>query len=215
MRIAVRGEAFELLRERCLFWPSQRLLVVADCHFGKAETFQRNGLWLPSAPVRQDFSRLSRLTDRLLVKHVLFLGDLVHSLAGVTEEVVRDFADWLNGFPGHVQMVVGNHDTGLTKRWPTAWRSVQLQERLRIGDFVFQHRPPGKPLSPRTFHWAGHVHPVVPLDRGPDRVRLPAFIISKSQGLLPAFSHVVGGFDMFPSDRDRVFVVGEQEVHEV
>ncbi len=215
MRILVRGESFELLCERCLFWPSQRLLVVADCHFGKAETFQERGLWLPSAPIQQDLAVLSALTKRWSVKRILFLGDLVHSLSGVTKDIVRDFATWLTGYPGRVEVVIGNHDAGLAKRWPAAWSGVKLSECVRIEEFIFQHQPPDKPSYDGTFHWAGHVHPMMRLERGPDRIRLPAFVISKSQGLLPAFSHLAGGFDVPPSGRDRIFVVGEQKVYEV
>ena len=215
MRILVRGESFELLCERCLFWPSQSLLVVADSHFGKAETFQQRGLWLPSSPIQQDLSVLSSLTKRLSVRNLLFLGDLVHSLAGVTEDIVRAFATWVTGYPGRIEMVIGNHDAGLAKRWPTAWNSVKLSECVRIGDFLFQHQPPGELTQDRGFHWAGHVHPVITLDRGPDRIRLPAFIISDSLGLLPAFSRLAGGFEVSPSAHDRVFVVGKQDVYAV
>jgi metallophosphoesterase superfamily enzyme len=53
------------------------------------------------------------------------------------------------------------------------------------------------------------------LKRGPDRVRLPAFVISQAQGLLPAFSPLAGGFDVPPSALNRIFVVKEQDVYEV
>ena len=215
MRILVRGESFELLCERCLYWPSQSLLIVADCHFGKGETFQQHGLWLPSASIEQDLAVLSTLTKRLSISHLLFLGDLVHSLAGVTKDIVRAFATWLSGYPGRVEMVIGNHDAGLAKRWPDAWNGVELSECLRIGNFLFQHQPSERPPSDRTFQWAGHVHPVMRLNRGPDRIRLPAFIISDSIGLLPAFSPLAGGFEVSPSAHDRVFVVGNQNVYEV
>ena len=215
MRILVRGEPFELLCERCLYWPSQSLLVVADCHFGKGETFQQHGLWLPSAPIQQDLAVLSTLTKRLSVNHLLFLGDLVHSLAGVTKDIVHAFAIWLNGYPGRVEVVIGNHDTGLAKRWPAAWSGVKLSDCVRLGDFLFQHQLSERPSSDRTFQWAGHVHPLMLLKRGPDRIRLPAFIISESQGLLPAFSRLAGGFEVSPSAHDRVFVVGKHNVYQV
>ena len=215
MRIIIREEWFELLPERCLFWPSQRLLVVADCHFGKAETFQRHGLWLPSVALRQDLAVLSAVTKRLSIERLLFLGDLVHALTGVTPDIIRDFAAWLTAYPGHVQVVVGNHDAGLAKRWPAAWSGAQLSERVRVGDFIFQHQPTDEPSQDRTFYWAGHVHPMMRLERGPDCIRLPAFVISEFQGLLPALSQLAGGFDVSPSEPDRVFVVGTQKVYEV
>lgn len=71
----------------------------------------------------------------------MFLGDLVHSRAGVTEDLVRDFGTWLTAYPGDVQVVIGNHDAGLVKRWPAAWKRAKLSERMRIGNFLFQHQP--------------------------------------------------------------------------
>ncbi len=215
MRITLKEEVFELLPERCLFWPSQRLLVIADCHFGKAETFQQHGLWLPTMPLCRQLDQLTTLVDRWSARQILFLGDLVHSLAGVTEDIVRDFAAWLATYTGYVQVVVGNHDGALVKRWPVAWNRATVRDRVRIGDFLFQHEPPQERSQDRTFYWAGHVHPMMRLEGGPDRLRLPAFVISEFQGLLPAFSPLAGGYNVLPSDRKRIFVVGEQDVYEV
>lgn len=215
MRINLRGEEFELLPERCLFWPSQRLLIVADCHFGKAETFQQRGLWLPSTSMRRDLATLSLLVKRWAVESIVFLGDLVHSLAGVTNEIVQDFGTWLRSFPGQIHVVVGNHDSGLSNHWPAAWDCVERCKQVHVSDFVFQHQPPHKAVSNPSFLWVGHIHPMIALGRGPDRIRLPAFVISQTQGVLPAFSSLAGGFNMTPSEQDRVFVIGEHVVYEI
>ncbi|MFO0719333.1 MAG: hypothetical protein U0319_01235 [Nitrospira sp.] len=58
MRIRIRDECVALLPERAMFWPTHSLLVVADCHLGKAETFQQQGFWLPSQSGQQDLTRL-------------------------------------------------------------------------------------------------------------------------------------------------------------
>ena len=72
MRIAVREEEFELLPDRCLYWPSQELLAVADVHLGKAETFQQQGLWLPADAREKDLSTLSEViagrTSRIIAE---------------------------------------------------------------------------------------------------------------------------------------------------
>ena len=73
MRIAVREEEFELLPDRCLYWPSQKLLAVADVHLGKAETFQQQGLWLPADPSGQDLSTLSKVIAGRSVRQVFCL----------------------------------------------------------------------------------------------------------------------------------------------
>lgn len=215
MRIAVREEEFELLPDRCLYWPSQELLVVADVHLGKAETFQQQGLWLPADPSGKDLSTLSKVIAGRPVRQLLFLGDLVHTIAGVTAEVLDDFARWMDDFHGDVRVILGNHDAGLAKRWPEAWEQATLCDHVRLGNFVFQHQPVSKADAKGEFYWVGHVHPTIPLQRGPDRMRLPGFVISEFQGLLPAFSSLSGGYDVPFSSSDRVFVSNGNRVYEV
>lgn len=215
MRITVRKEEFELLPDRCLYWPSQERLIVADFHMGKAETFQQQGLWLPAGARPKDLATLSEILAGRRVRQLIFLGDLVHSMAGVTDQIVEDFAQWMRNFSGDIRVVVGNHDAGLAKRWPTAWEQATLCNHVSLGDFVFQHHPIDHSAPGDKFYWVGHVHPTIPLQRGPDRMRLPGFVISAFQGLLPAFSTVSGGYDVPTSSRDRVFVSNGNRVYEV
>ena len=42
--IQCAGETVWLLPERALWWPAQRMLMVADAHFGKAATFRARGV---------------------------------------------------------------------------------------------------------------------------------------------------------------------------
>ena len=215
MRIVVREEEFELLPDRCLYWPSQELLVVADVHKGKAETFQEQGLWLPAGSCGKNLSTLSEIITGRAVRRLIFLGDLVHSMAGVTGDVLEDFARWMRNFGGEVQVVVGNHDVGLAKRWPAAWEQASLCDHVRLGNFIFQHQPVSKADAKEEFYWVGHIHPTFLLQRGPDRMRLPGFVISEFQGLLPAFSSLSGGYDTPFSSSDRVFVSNGDRVYEV
>lgn len=215
MKITVRGECVELLPERALFWPAHSLLAVADCHLGKAETFQQQGFWLPSQSGQQDIARLSGLALRLEAKHVLFLGDLIHSLSGVTKAVVAEFAQWLQEFSGSVQVVLGNHDARLARRWPEEWQRVDRCEQVTIGPFRFQHHPVDATLETGTFYWVGHVHPMIQLVQGPDRVRFPGFVINEFQGMLPAFSSVSGGYDVPFRPTERRFAIGGDRIYEL
>lgn len=43
-----RGHRLKLLGARAVWDPTQRLLLVADLHLGKAESFQAHGVPLPS-----------------------------------------------------------------------------------------------------------------------------------------------------------------------
>ncbi|MGC3974810.1 MAG: ligase-associated DNA damage response endonuclease PdeM [Nitrospira sp.] len=215
MRIRIQNESVELLPERALFWPAHSLLVVADCHLGKAETFQQQGLWLPTQSGQQDLKRLSALVLKVGAKQVLFLGDLVHSLRGVTEAVVMEFAQWLSEFGGSVHIVLGNHDAGLARRWPQEWAKAERCEQVSIGSFHFRHQPMNGTLEADTFYWVGHVHPMIQLAQGPDRVRLPGFVINDRQGVLPAFSSVSGGYDVPLRPDERRFAIGGDRIYEL
>lgn len=215
MRVIVRDQCVELRPERALFWPAQSLLVVADCHLGKAETFQQQGFWLPSQSGQQDLTRLSELVLKLGAKHVLFLGDLVHSLSGVTAAVVGEFARWLHEFSGSVHVVLGNHDKGLARRWPEEWARAERCEQLTMGPFCFRHQPVDGTADAESFYWVGHVHPMIRLVQGPDRVRLPGFLINEHQGVLPAFSSVSGGYDVPLRADERRFAIGDNRIYEL
>ncbi|TXD50975.1 DEAD/DEAH box helicase, partial [Ralstonia sp. TCR112] len=48
LAIQCAGETVWLLPERALWWPVQRMLMVADAHFGKAATFRARGVPVPA-----------------------------------------------------------------------------------------------------------------------------------------------------------------------
>lgn len=62
---------------------------------------------------------------------------------------------------------------------------------------------------------AGHIHPVVRLGAGSERLRVPVFWRHADGLVLPAFSSFAGGARVSPRPGDRVFAVGEGEVIEV
>ena len=77
--IQCAGEAVWLLPERALWWPAQRMLMVADAHFGKAATFRARGVPVPTGSTGQAIARLDAMLTRLPVAHIAWLGDLLHA----------------------------------------------------------------------------------------------------------------------------------------
>ena len=67
-----------LLPERAAWDPQRRALLVADLHLGKAESFQAQGIPLPSDGDREPQSS-SRALLQPCPEQVLVLGDLIHS----------------------------------------------------------------------------------------------------------------------------------------
>ena len=215
-QIQIRGETFELLPERALHWPKRHLLVIADLHLGKAETFQSYGLPLPTGANAEDLDRITALIEKHEARHVLFLGDLVHAVTGVTGEVVDLFAKWIAGFRGEITVALGNHDIGLSKKWPEAWRRAELVYSWSADGIVFQHEPPtAEELAGGEFFWIGHIHPMVVLRGGPDRMRLPCFAITGEQGWLPAFSSLAGGHNLKFARGQRLYAIGGEKIVEI
>ncbi len=214
MTCQIRGEDFILHPARILIWPRESLVVVADIHLGKAQTFQQSGLWLPPAAHGRDLDQLLDIAEKYDLKHALFLGDFVHSRAGVTGQVIEEFVQWQNRFQGQVTIVIGNHDRPLVSRWPEAWNFSALVESVSIRGFEFQHEPP-EASREDTFTFCGHIHPKIHLRQGPEKLDLPAFVITPNVGYLPAYSSLAGGASFAYSKKNRYFVPSAEQVVEV
>lgn len=208
----VRGETFTLHPAKILIWRSQKLLVVADLHLGKAQTFLQSGLWLPPQAHKQDLSQLLPIIESYGIEHVMFLGDFVHTAQGVTNDVIHEFVEWKQNFKGRVTVVIGNHDQGLIKKWPEAWNFVELKEEFSHGDFVFRHEPV---KEAGRFVWCGHIHPKITLQRASERLYLPAFVTTEDLGYLPAYSSLAGGQSFRRDKSHRYFAITDSRVTEI
>ncbi|WP_224247152.1 ligase-associated DNA damage response endonuclease PdeM [Hyalangium gracile] len=210
-QVRVSGREVELLPERALYWPEARLLAVADLHWGKPESFQQHGIPLPAGVLEDDLARLSRALERTQAQRLLLVGDLIHSKRGITPAVRERIATWRAGHDVEMVLVRGNHDRHL-KSLPPEWRLDVHEEHLDEGPFRFAHHP--EPATGR-YSWAGHLHPVVRLSHGADRLRLPCFHVGEAVGILPAFSAFTGGLDMSRRGGERIFVIADEAVIEV
>ncbi len=212
--IEIRGEVFDLLPERCAFRRSDRTLLAADLHWGKAETFQSFGLALPSTVIDDDLARLSKALKTTKAERLLILGDLIHTPRGVTLQVQERVESWrLLHEELSLQVIRGNHDRQFL--WPDKWKVQDIGTELRDEKFLFTHDEPELVTGDR-FVWMGHIHPVVNLKGGGDSLRLPCFAIQANVGLLPAFSAFTGGASIGPRTiGQRVFAIADANVIEV
>ncbi|RKH65778.1 ligase-associated DNA damage response endonuclease PdeM [Corallococcus llansteffanensis] len=202
----------ELLPERALHWPQAGVLAVADLHWGKTESFQQHGIPLPLGVLDDDLTRLSAALTATRARRLLLVGDLVHSRQGLTGDVIQRVSTWREAHP-HLDVVLirGNHDRHV-RALPPAWNMEDREDALDEGPFRFAHHP--EP-APGRFVWAGHLHPMVRLDGGADRLRLPCFHLRPGVGVLPAFSAFTGGLNVRRGRGDRVFAIAGTAVVEV
>ena len=187
-RLEWHGHSLELLPQRALWDPQQGLLLLADLHLGKAESFQASGIPLPSDGDLSNLNRLLALAAALRPAMVLVLGDLIHSRLGLTAELRQKIAALpeLLGCP--LQLVGGNHERG-------SWlQGLEAGPSRRAGPLWLSHEPQAAP-EPQLLNVCGHVHPVTLLGQGADRLRLPCFGLDAQRRrlLLPAFGDLTGG----------------------
>ena len=177
----------ELLPERAIWDPAQRLLLLADLHLGKAECFQAQGIPLPSDGDRANLERLVMLSRRHRPLEVLVLGDLIHGPQGLGPELRQQIDQLPQRLGCQLTLVEGNHDRG--SRLATL-PAAAAQAR---GPLWLSHGPETPP--PQLLNICGHLHPVAQLGGGADRLRLPCFALDRErrQLLLPAFGDLTGG----------------------
>lgn len=201
-----QGSELELLPQRALWLPRERLLLLADLHLGKAESFQALGVPLPSDGDGATLNPLLELTHRLQPAEVLVLGDLIHGRLGLTPALRAKLAALpeLLGCP--LGLIGGNHERGSWIEGLPPWPSQ------RRGVLWLSHEPEPPP-QPELLNVCGHLHPVALLGArgaGGDRLRLPCFALDPRvpRLLLPSFGRLTGGHPCSPGLRRWVVADG-------
>ena len=127
--LRVCGAVLTALAEGALWWPSERLLAVADLHFEKGSAFAARGIALPPYDTRATIARLENLIARFAPERVIALGDSFHDREAEARMDENDAArlarltahsDWI--------WIAGNHDPVPPRRF-----GGHVQEELRVG----------------------------------------------------------------------------------
>lgn len=182
--IDIAGEAVALFADRALFWKRESALLIADLHLGKADTFRKAGIALPSGGTRHDLDRLTALIERTQANRLIVLGDMLHASAK-TQRWRETWDAWRADHALRIDVIAGNHDRALA----SAGLDVEHHAHaLAIAPFLLRHAPDA---SLDAHMICGHVHPVVRLPRIAGR--WPAFVLGERQTILPSFSAFTGG----------------------
>lgn len=209
----VAGQALILLSEKAVYWPSKKALFVADFHLGKAASFRKAGIPLPSGTTSENVERLGRAIDATGARKVVFLGDFLHSAEGRTLGTFQQFGAWRGAREAlELTIVRGNHDKKAGDP-PPEWNVRCIEAGESLGPFVLNHEPGA---SRGGYALSGHIHPAVRLSgHGEKSLKLPCFWFGARYGVLPAFGAFTGTAEVLPRRGDQVFVVAEQEVLQV
>ncbi|MEH6304501.1 ligase-associated DNA damage response endonuclease PdeM [Olivibacter sp. CPCC 100613] len=203
LELRIKNKAMYLLAERCIFFPENQTLVIADVHLGKAAHFRKAGIMIPQqAGTDQDFGMLQHVLDKYDAARIIFLGDLFHSSEN---EAWRHFVDFSDRHP-HTELILikGNHDVLPLAYYQQGNLTVHLETLQE--DFILYSHAPLPAVPPGLLNIAGHVHPAARLKaKGKQTLRLPCFHLETSLLLLPAFGSLTGTFAL-PKGNAQQFV---------
>ncbi len=216
--IEIAGEKLTILPQRAVLWERERTLLIADPHFGKAQTFRSAGIAAPERSHEADLAILSGLITSCSVDRLIVLGDLLHARSGVRQSVVHALRAWRERHSQlDVVLVRGNHDRSAGDP-PDQLRFCCVNPGERAGPFELRHEP-GEVVDD-AYALAGHIHPGIQLGghRGLGRktaVRFPAFVFGTHEAILPAFGGMTGLAIVRPQPGDRIAIIADGEVIEL
>ena len=172
-----------------LYWPGEKMLIVADLHLEKGSAFAARGVLLPPYDTAATLSRLARLIERYAPQIVMALGDSFHDGGGPARMADTDRAslkalqrgrDWL--------WIAGNHDPN-----PTDGVGGRFADVLALGPLTFRHEPSSGPCNGEI---AGHLHPLARVARRGRAVSRRCFTSDSMRLVMPAFGAYTGGLNV-------------------
>ena len=175
------GHSFIARASGALWWPAQKMLVVADLHLGRSERYaRRGGALLPPFEVTDTLDRLAAEIAALKPACVVSLGDGFDddaASAALPDMARARLADMAEGRA--FLWITGNHD-------PKAQIPCGQAMEMWHGPVTLRHEAgTGPDIS-------GHYHPVLPLAGK----RWRAFLVGSDHLILPAFGTYTGGLDL-------------------
>ena len=207
--IKIKNQTFVLTNQRAMFWEKEKALVLSDLHIGKAAHFRKNGIALSNQVFESDLQRLSILIEHFKPEKLVVVGDLLH--AGDNSEV-NQFCTWKEQFLElKFYLIEGNHDKiskALDKKLCLDFKS----ERYETEDFIFVHDFNKKEDK---FQISGHIHPGFLINSPIKKIKLPCFVVSENQILLPAFSEFTGLETKNLPKNGRFYVFTDAEIYEI
>lgn len=212
--IRIRGHAFRLFAERCLFWPEEDTLFVADTHLGKDATFSRQGIPVPAGSTEGTLRTLTRLLEQTEATRLCVLGDLFHARSSLSTRVRDHVESFLQSFSDtEFLLVIGNHDQHVG-RLPDRWSIRSVQEGFQIGRIAAGHHPAEVPEGCDVY-LCGHLHPAIKVGSKREAVgAFPCFYHRDGCLVLPAIGQFTGNHLVQPKRADDVWIIAEGTVVE-
>lgn len=212
MKTEINVNGLRLLPEKAAFLETERMLIIADLHFGKVNHFRQAGMPVPAAANRHNEETLIDLINQTRPERVVFLGDLFHSHYNDQWEVLGQIMTHFSAVS--FELVRGNHD--IMSETQYLRKGIRVVDAIDGGVFLLTHEPMALQEIPiGRINMAGHLHPGARLEgRGRQGVVLPCFWLSPTQLILPAFGSFTGLATIRPGANDRVWIIVEDQIME-
>jgi metallophosphoesterase superfamily enzyme len=179
----------------------ERLLVIADLHWGYAASHRVRGNLLPWWGDEEIERQLRSLLADYQPAEMIWLGDVVHAAEGGLHAET-----FLRSSAVPTTLLAGNHD----RRWPRA--TVKSVTR---GNYFFHHGNDTLAVPENCVEVIGHHHPAVSWGDGAgSRLKLPALVVGARRLVLPAFSPWATGtpWPCDTSGRETVWAVSPARI---
>jgi uncharacterized protein len=197
-----------------LYWPDERMLVIADLHLEKGSAFAKRGVLLPPYDTAATLLRLADLLYRYAPRRVIALGDSFHdgegprrmsSADGTALQALQSGRDWI--------WIEGNHDADLPRDI-----GGDFACSLALGPLIFRHLPTAGAADGEV---AGHLHPVARVAQRGRAVSRRCFTSDGRRLVMPAFGAYAGGlnirddafFGLFGTLAYTALMIGEQRLY--
>jgi len=193
--LAVAGITLIADRAGAIYWPHEKLLIIADLHLEKGSAFATRGVLLPPYDTATTLARLGHLLARYAPRLVIALGDSFHGGGGPSRmsdisrtalAALQCGRDWM--------WIAGNHDPDRLEGIGGSFADV-----MALGPLTFRHEPSPNPCEGEI---AGHLHPLARLARRGHAVSRRCFASDGRRLVMPAFGAYAGGLNI----RDRAIV---------
>jgi len=187
--IVLAGTTLIADRFGALYWPDEKLLLVADLHLEKGSAYAARGVLLPPYDTTATLARLAQLIGRYAPALVIALGDSFHDGGGPARlpqpsrsalMALQRGRDWI--------WLAGNHD-------PDPARNIggRFAEVIVLGALTLRHEPSADPCDGEI---AGHLHPLACIAQRGCAVRRRCFATDGRRLVMPAFGAYAGGLNV-------------------
>lgn len=136
---------FEVV-DRCLYWKSEKTLIVGDLHLGYEDSLTEAGYALPRTQQKENYEIFERILTELdkKLERIIFLGDVKHYFGKILRQELFDFEDLIKFFEKKigkkVKIVVtkGNHDK-ILEPILEKYEEIELRDYLLEKEILFLH----------------------------------------------------------------------------